>query len=146
MINPTETTGDIIARLERENAALLTRCKKAEQEHQYALTEIDRQSFMVQSLQAENAALREQVKDYETSRAELDALAKNWYREYREQVEKNTALRAMLKKLEWSRNIVGRYGLDEYVGCPICSSFIEGQHKPDCELDLLLKGAADENA
>ena len=123
MNNPTETTGDIIAKLERdlksameeierksfalhglerENAALLTRCEKAEQEKQYALTEIDRQSFMVQSLQAENAALR-----------------------------------TMLKRLQWAAE---NY---EEPACPICWCE-EPIHEDDCALAALLKG--DDNA
>ena len=98
-----------------------------------AMEEIERQSFDRHGLERENTALRAQVEDFETSRSELDALAKQWYRYYREQVEKNAALLAMLKRLQWAAE---NY---EEPACPICWCE-EPIHEDDCALAALLKG------
>jgi len=48
----------------------------------------------------------------------------------------NAALRAMLKRLEWSGS---------HATCPICHMSWVGEHWSNCALAALLKGDADEN-
>ena len=128
MNNPTETMGDIIARLERDLKS--------------ALEEIERQSFSRHGLEQENAALRIQIEALQKAHADMlssaicaycgqavkrdfDAMHEHLLscenrpeRTYEIenttlQVE-NAALRAMLKRLEWVKN--------DYSGhtCQIC--------------------------
>ena len=149
-MNPTETMGDIISRLERDLKS--------------ALEEIERQSFSRHGLEQENAALKLKVTAMENGDLTYCAFCGEAYpcdqgaeqivahvltcpdhplSEFRSRAERaeaeNAALRAMLKRLQWAAE---NY---EEPACPICWCE-EPIHEDDCALAALLTGEDDANA